>query len=121
MNPENLYVPNPQKWVTFYKHLAEGKIKLHPPNQIGGGKKLNSFIAPVDKFVNQVENSTIKQPSVNLVSTTEQMVDQAKSELKREGEDLKTLSQAIKNHNRKRGRQRKTSKCRLVVWGLTAL
>ena len=93
--------------------MAEGKIKLHPPNRIGGGKKLNSFIAPVDKFVNQVETLTTKQPSVNLVSTTEQMVDQAKSELKREGGgDLKTLSRAIKNHNRKRSRQRKTSKRR---------
>lgn len=110
MNPSKLYVPNPQKWVKFYKHMADGKFRLHPTNQMGGGHAAQSFIAPIDKFVDQYDNSTPKQPSLKLVSTTEQMVDQAKSELKREGEDLKTLAQAIKGQKRKRLQSGKTSK-----------
>lgn len=114
MNPSKLYIPNPQKWVTFYKHVAEGRTKLSPTNQTGGAKTSRSFIVPVDKFISQSEYSTSKNPTVKLVSTTEQMVDQAKSELERDGEDLKALSQAVRGHKRKRSRSRKNSKPKRV-------
>lgn len=97
MNPEKLYVPNPQKWITFYKRLADGKIKQYSVNQIGAGENHQSSILPVDKFISQSEVKLPKQTALKLVSTTEQMVDQAKSELKREGEDLKMIPHILKS------------------------
>ena len=114
MDPSKLYVPNPLKWVTFYKQVADGKIKLNIANQIGAGKSSQSFIVPVDRYINQSEDQTAKQPAVKLVSTTEQMVDQAKSELKREGEDLKDLSGTAKRHKRNSKRRKKTSRLKIL-------
>lgn len=103
MDPSKLYVPDPQKWMKFYKNMADGKIKLFSTNQIGGGLNSNSFIAPIDKYVGQSEQSpSTDQTPVKLVSTTEQFVDQAKQELKREGEDLKGVVKAMKSHKKKR-------------------
>lgn len=110
MNPSKLYVPDPQKWVRFYKHVADGKIRLNSPNQIGGGNTAHSFIAPVDKFLKQYEDTLSKEPPVKLVSTTEQMVDQAKSELQREGEDLKRITQALKSQTKQKRQSGKVSK-----------
>ena len=92
MDPSKLYVSDPQKWVKFYKNIADGKIKLFSTNQVGGGEKFHSFIAPIDKYVRQSEkSSSTSQLPVKLVSSTEQIIDQAKQELKREGENLKEV------------------------------
>ena len=109
MNPSKLYVPDPQKWVKFYKNLAEGKIQIKPTNQMrGGGRISHSFIAPIDKYLKECEEPKASTP-VKLVSTTEQMVDQAKSELEREGRDLKTIAQAIKPQTKSKRRSGKSS------------
>lgn len=103
MDPSRLYVPDPQKWVKFYKNVAEGKVKQFATNQVGAGSAGHSFITPIDKYLTHFEkSSSSNQPPVKLVSPTEQIVDQAKNELKREGEDLKSLSVAMKSHKRKR-------------------
>ena len=93
--------------------MADGKIKLNIADQIGAGKSSHSFIVPVDRYINQSEDQTAKQPAVKLVSTTEQMVDQAKSELKREGEDSKDLSRTAKRHKRN-SKRRKTSRLKIL-------
>ncbi|MCG8113110.1 MAG: hypothetical protein N0E59_20355 [Candidatus Thiodiazotropha taylori] len=111
MNLSKLYVPDPQKWVRFYKHVAEGKIKLNSTNQMrGGGRVSHSFIAPIDKYLKQLEDSTSTLPPIKLVSSTEQIVDQAKSELKREGEDLKRVVQEIKSQTRSKHQTDKSVK-----------
>ena len=107
MDPSKLYVPDPQKWVKFYKHLADGKINHYSINQIGEGENNQSPILTVDKYIDQSENKSTKQPALKLVSTTEQIVDQAKSELKREGEDLKMISRQLKSHNSKSKRKKR--------------
>lgn len=40
MNSSKLYVPDPQKWVYFYQHMAEGKIRFNSANQMREGGKL---------------------------------------------------------------------------------
>lgn len=87
MDPSKLYVPDPQKWVKFYKNLADEKINLFSTNQIGGGP--SSFVASIVKYGDHLttESAPPSKPAVKLVSSTEQIVDQAKSELTREGKD----------------------------------
>ena len=104
MDPSKLYVPDPQKWVKFYKNMAEGKTKPFLTNQIGGGSTSKSFITLIDKNISQSESqqSPTSQLPIKLVSSTQQAVDQAKQELKREGEDLKEVVTAMKVHRTKR-------------------
>lgn len=106
MNPSKLYIPNPEKWVRFYKALADGKIKHHTSNQAGGGNATHKFITPIDQYVKHSQSEPqSRQPPVKVVSTSEQAVDQAKSELQRKGESIKELQKAARQHKRK-GRRR---------------
>lgn len=69
MNSSKLYVPDPQKWVRFYKQMVEGKIRLNLVNQMRvGGRVTHSFIAPLDKYLHLYEDSMSKVPPVKPVS-----------------------------------------------------
>ena len=65
MNQSNLYVPNPQKWIHYFKN--------HKP-QVGKG-----FSIP---YKSTSENHPA---SLKIVSPAQQTFEQAKSELKRDG------------------------------------
>lgn len=110
MNTSKLYIPNPQKWVNFYRNLAEGKVKLHSYKQTGGGNVTHSFITPIEKKSSDIMPDTNKQPQVKLVTPSQQIVEQAKSELKREGEPIKDLSAMMKNQKPRSYRKGKSSK-----------
>ena len=113
MDPSKLYVPDPQKWVQFYKHLADGKIKHYSYNQSGGGNTAHSFITPVDFNEHQNQSEHSQTPPVKLVSTSQQIVNQAKSELQREGESIKDIKEAVHPQKQKRRRKGNISKSML--------
>ena len=75
MNQSNLYVPNPQKWIHFFKTKKP---------QIGKG-----FFIP-SKTSNMSDSVAIKT-----VSPAEQIVDQAKSELKRDGINTSEMTSLV--------------------------
>lgn len=87
MSLSNLYVPDPQKWITFFKNK----------NQIGKGVGIPHKLCLNDS-----------QVSVKAVSPAEQTVDQAKSELKRDDiSNLENVSTVHKTFRRHRGRNSK--------------
>lgn len=109
MNTSKLYIPNPQKWVNFYRNLAEGKVKLHSYNQTGGGNVTHSFIAPIERKPSDIMADKNEQPQVKLVTPSQQIVEQAKSELKRGGETIKGLYSMKKNQKSRSYRKGKSS------------
>lgn len=74
MNPSKLYVPNPQKWVKFFKKMANERSSS---NQIGGRN-----IIPVGDGNNDIKS--IPPVTLKTVSPAQQVVEQAKSELERD-------------------------------------
>lgn len=114
MNSSKLYVPDPQKWVKFYRHMADGKVRLQPASQLGNGKVAHSFIAPIDHYVKQFEDSASEQPPIKLVTPAEQVVEQAKSELKRKDKGIKRPAKTLNSQNKNRRGKRKVSKPKTV-------
>jgi hypothetical protein len=75
MNPSKLYVPNPQKWIDYFKNNKP---------QVGRG-----FAIP------HKSSTGSNGVTINVVSPTEQTVDQAKSELKRDGIKTSEISSLV--------------------------
>ena len=77
MNQSRLYVPNPQKWIDYFKYNKP---------QVGKG------------FVTSQKSAPESSVSINSVSPSEQTVNQAKSELKRDGikaSEVSSLAQKL--------------------------
>lgn len=85
MNHSNLYIPDPQKWIHFFKSKTQEGRGL--PN---------------------TSNSSEPNVSVKAVSPAEQTVEQAKSEMKRE--NINIIDSGILVHNKKSRQRRQKSK-----------
>jgi len=93
MNVSKMYVPNVEKWMRYYKDIASGKENVYMENsqrnvkQRGGGLSQNSneFMIDIDKKNRGGEKSLpAKTINFEMISPAQQVVEQAKSELKRE-------------------------------------
>lgn len=93
MNHSNLYVPDPQKWIHYFKNYK---------NQVGNG-----LIIPITASSNPDSNIV----SIKAVSPSEQTVDQAKGELKRDVMNTLEISSLLHKNTSRRGRRKfKSSK-----------
>lgn len=101
MNHSKLYVPNPQRWVDFFDKVAKGKVEV---NQKGGGGSGFMQIVPADRK----DTSPNRKPEVpvKFISATEQLVEQAKSELERKDIKPSEVKEMFQKANSAR-RQRK--------------
>ena len=100
MNPSKLYVPNPQKWVSFFDRVSKGLTTL---NQSGGARQ--SRVISVES-PNSKQNAN--QLPLKAVSPAQQTVLQAKSELERE--NIKPSDAADMIQKPARRRRRRTAK-----------
>jgi hypothetical protein len=101
MNRSKLYVPNPQKWMSFFERVASGKAKL---SQSGRGRRQ---MLSVDAFTDVHDTHRGRQLPVKVVEPAEQTVAQAKSELKRDDINPELVTAAL--HTAKGRRKRQTS------------
>lgn len=98
MNVSNLYVPNAEKWIEYYKNVARGNINSYDTaqrrKQRGGNisSDFSNFMIPIDQFNHNTKKVT--DLDVNMVSPVQQVVDQAKSEVMR----IKKKQYSPKNH-----------------------
>lgn len=111
-----MYVPNAQKWVKYYENMAKG---YHNPyvDQTGGKQKQiggslagtrGSFMVPVGDTTTPVNTHESTPMKVELVSPSQQVVEQAKAELQ-----VKSIKRSRPRKSRsmqKRRRKVKTSK-----------
>ncbi|CAC5368823.1 unnamed protein product [Mytilus coruscus] len=110
MDSNKMYVPDIQKWINFYQNSTKEIHNSYPEHkggqtrQIGGsltgGER--SVVVPIEKR----SNTTNEQGPVTLklVSPSQQVVEQAKSELAtvRKGIKRKTASKLISNSKKRR-------------------
>lgn len=113
-----MYVPNAHKWVKYYENMAKG---YHNPyidqsggkiKQIGGSLTgtRGSFIVPVDEATTSVNTHQSTPMKVELVSPSQQVVEQAKSEIQVKGKAMKRNRRRKSHSLQKRRRTVKTSK-----------
>lgn len=83
-----MYVPDPKKWIDYYKNVASGHINPHltygRKNQTGGALmgSTKQFMIPIGNN-NHVMSQQNDLPKLQLVSPAEQVIQQAKKELKK--------------------------------------
>ncbi len=105
MNNKQLYVPNHEKWLKFYEKLDTSE---HPDTLVNGRRarlqtgRINR--EDVHQFYNSDRNTNAfpkersdKTPiKLNLVTPSQQTVEQAKSEIRREEEEGEEEERGIK-------------------------
>lgn len=83
-----MYVPDPKKWIDYYKNVSSGHINPHltygRKSQTGGALmgSTKQFMIPIGNN-NHVMSQQNDLPKLQLVSPAEQVVQQAKEELKK--------------------------------------
>jgi len=112
----NMYVPNVEKWMHFYKNITSGKAN---PYNISRGIKQrgwsisgnsNEFMIPIDQHSKDSRNTKpVHSLDINMVSPAQQTVEQAKSEIDRV-KTLKRKKSTANHHSYKKHRRVQTSK-----------
>ena len=84
MNPSKLYVPDPQKWIHFFKHSHghDGGTSQKLANQFGGSSLQTKHEQQSNKVSSTEQNCA---ENIDLVSPVKQNILQTKKELEREG------------------------------------
>jgi len=116
MDASDMYVPNVNKWMEYYKNIGTGKNNNYNTarsiNQRGGSisGNVNEFMIPIDDYAKGMEKeSTQNKLSVNLVSPTQQTVEQAESEVKYRN-SLKRKYPTASSHLRRKRRRVQSKK-----------
>jgi len=79
---------NVEKWVRFYRNMAKGNVPLHKYGHAERGAPLGRAsrgptVIPLEPYCKQQPGETaLEKPSIRVVSPAEQVVQQAKSEIK---------------------------------------
>lgn len=124
MNTSKMYVPNPQKWVSYYSASVNGhdnpflsKIQQGRNHVIQTGGSLtggySSYMIPIERKGTNHKKSDSKM-MVNMVSPTEQTVQIAEKQLEKSTKTLhkrrKTQKRVHSSKNRRSVRRNKVSK-----------
>jgi hypothetical protein len=87
---KKLYVPDIKKWTKFYMAVNKGNVNPYTDHtmkgyQRGGGlrNKTSPYMLSIDTYTKDMD-VTDNNPKINMTSPAEQIVEQAKSEVKRE-------------------------------------
>lgn len=86
---KKLYVPDPTKWIDYYRNVSNGHMNPYivygNKNQTGGALmgSRTQFMIPI-KNKTHVTDQQKDLPKLQLVSPAEQVVQQAKDELKKD-------------------------------------
>ena len=113
-----MYVPNSQKWMKYYENTAKG---YHNPyvdqkgergKQIGGSLtgSQGTFMVPIEDASHSINARPSNPVTVKLVSPSQQVVEQAKSEPQAERKTIKRKASSKSVSSPKRRRTVNTSK-----------
>ena len=115
MDISNLYVPNVENWMKYYKDAGNGKSAAHVIHknikQRGGSITGHSaqFIMPIPSS-SESPKSSKSELDVNLVSPVQQTVEQAKSEINRLDKRKRNFSTSRKRKTVKKVKKGNISK-----------
>lgn len=114
MNPNQIYVPNHDKWIKYYETLGTSE---HPHYHINPARRSNSStggsigktgenkIVPIENH-SQRQSDKTTEVKVEFVSPAQQVVEQAVSEIRRE----KGIKRKPTKYNKQSGRNSKRRK-----------
>jgi hypothetical protein len=87
---KTLYVPDTKKWTMFYKQVGNGDVNPYTNHtmkgyQRGGGlrNKTSPYMLSIDNYTRRAAERDVNH-KINVTSPAEQVVEQAKSEIKRD-------------------------------------
>lgn len=110
MDSNKMYVPNPQKWMTYYESMAKGYHNPYVDQKGGQGKQIGgslsgnrgTLMVPIEEIPHSTNSLSSNPVKVNLVSPSQQVVEQAKSELQivRKGIKRKCATKSISSPKR---------------------
>lgn len=117
---KNLYVPDTKKWTMFYMQVGNGDVNPYTNHtmkgyQRGGGlrNKTSPYMLSIDNYTRGATERDVNH-KINMTSPAEQVVEQAKSEIKRDKtiEKGKRVLQrsSQKSSEKKNGRSAKRNK-----------
>lgn len=118
MDSKNMYIPNHEKWLTYYENIAKHKhsspvpgVKSAVVQEEGGLTTLsNQFIIPIEK--GKIPRGSNDASKIKLISPSQQTVQQAESEIERtEMKRIKKKRQTKRKLSSKKGS--KTSRRKL--------
>lgn len=104
---KKMYVPDTKKWTMFYTHINRGSVNPYTDHtmkeyQRGSGlrNKTSSYMISIDNYTKRaVEQDT--NPKINMTSPAEQVVEQTKSEVKREKSTTEKGKRVLKRQSQK--------------------
>jgi hypothetical protein len=124
-----MYVPDTKKWTNFYTQISKGNVNPYTDHsmkgyQRGGGLRNNTspFMVSIDKYAKELNEKEIR-PAIKMTSPSEQVVEQAKSEVirkktKKRKSQLKHLSEKQTLREDERPMKKKIVKLNSDVFGL---
>jgi hypothetical protein len=124
-----MYVPDTKKWTNFYTQISKGNVNPYTDHsmkgyQRGGGLRNNTspFMVSIDKYAKELNEREIR-PAIKMTSPSEQVVEQAKSEVvrkktKKRKSQLKHLSEKQTLREDERPIKKKIVKLNSDVFGL---
>ena len=102
-----MYIPNPQKWVQYYQKVASGSVNPYTDvmlktNQIGGSVNSTAgFMIPIGSQTKTTPPSS-SDVKLQLISPAQQVVEQAKEEIKKPIKKRKISKKIILPKRRRR-------------------
>lgn len=109
MDASKLYVPDASKWIEFYKnsYLQNKKRKNQFGGSIVGGAKTNIIPIEQKKKIGEPQQTEINDVPVKIISPAQAVVEQAETEIERQG--LKRKTNHYKAHNNAKRTKVKTN------------
>lgn len=108
MDASKLYVPEASKWIEFYKnsYLHNKKNGTQFGGSIVGGVRTNIIPIEEKKETTEPPRMEINDVPVKIISLSQAVVEQAETEIERQG--LKRKPEPSKSHNSGKRRKVKT-------------
>lgn len=116
MDVSNMYVPDPEKWLKFYKDNTHHQ-NIRNRHQKGGSLVIGgqTEITPIEIKKNPTAKTEISNVPVKIVSPSQAVVDQAKTEINRKTKSKRLLKGKRKHKSRSRtGKRQRKKRTKLV-------
>lgn len=123
MDVTKMYIPNPEKWLNFYRNKSTGKMDTHFIRQRGGNTQIGGSLmsqSESDVLPNESPKPIAEQKSTDnvrleMVAPAKHAVDEAKTVVRRVRTQLKKRTTVKRNTSLKRRRTRRFSKKPLLA------
>lgn len=114
-NTDKMYIPNVNQWTRYYQNVVSGQSNAYVNHMKSGynkGSQSGSFMIPISNKSYPIRAEKENNFVVRLVSPSEQIVNQAKEEIKIDDESINKTDRKRKYHHspQSRGGEKKPKK-----------